>query len=59
MPYDIFLETERLFLRRFTFVDLRDTGINDESLEKLVWGITGKKSEPPESKSPAACLAAR
>jgi formylglycine-generating enzyme required for sulfatase activity len=35
-----------LFLRSFTWVDLRD-GLTDLGLEKLVWGITGAKPAKP------------
>jgi TIR domain len=31
-----------LFLKQFTCVDLRD-GLRDEGIDRLVWGITGKK----------------
>jgi hypothetical protein len=31
-----------IFLRQFTWVDLRD-GIRGEALDRLIWGITGKK----------------
>lgn len=31
-----------LFLKAFTWVDLRG-GLNDDGLDRLVWGITGKK----------------
>jgi pimeloyl-ACP methyl ester carboxylesterase/nucleotide-binding universal stress UspA family protein len=34
-----------LFLRQFTWVDLRD-GLSDHGLDRLVWGITGVKSRP-------------
>ena len=33
-----------LFLRSFTWIDLRD-GITDNELKKLVWGITGNRPE--------------
>lgn len=34
----------RLFLRENTWVDLRN-GVTEEGLDRLVWGITGKKPE--------------
>jgi hypothetical protein len=39
-----------IFLRQFTWVDLRE-GIRDEVLERLIWGITGKKPTGPLSDS--------
>jgi tetratricopeptide (TPR) repeat protein len=38
-----------LFLRAFTWVDLRG-GITDEGLDRLVWGITGKKPRGKKKK---------
>jgi tetratricopeptide (TPR) repeat protein len=40
-----------LFLRNFTWLDLR-TGIDTDGLEKLIWGITGKK--PGEMVAPGS-----
>ncbi len=34
-----------LFLKRFTWVDLRE-GITSDGLDRLVWGATGKKPRP-------------
>ena len=34
-----------LFLEEFTWVDLRN-GLTADGLDKLVWGITGKKLNP-------------
>jgi len=31
-----------LFLKQFTWVDLRD-GLTEEGLDRLQWGVTGKK----------------
>ena len=31
-----------IFLKQFTWVDLSD-GLTNEGVERLVWGITGKK----------------
>jgi hypothetical protein len=39
-----------LFLRAFTWVDMRG-GLNEDGLDRLVWGITGRK--PPSLASPA------
>ncbi len=39
-----------LFLKRFTWVDLRG-GLNDEGLDKLEWGVTGKKPRRPAKTS--------
>jgi TIR domain-containing protein/tetratricopeptide repeat protein/NB-ARC domain-containing protein len=41
-----------LFLKGFGWVDLRD-GISKEGLDRLVWGITGKKSTDQEDQAPA------
>lgn len=35
-----------LFLRAFTWVDLRD-GLTDDGLDRLEWGITGSKPKNP------------
>ncbi|MBF0550288.1 MAG: toll/interleukin-1 receptor domain-containing protein [Deltaproteobacteria bacterium] len=35
-----------LFLRGFTWVDLRK-GFSEKDLDRLIWGITGTKPEPP------------
>lgn len=39
-----------LFLDNFTYVDLRD-GLSDAGINRLVWGITGKKHAPPDDQS--------
>src|SRR6185436_6829847 len=39
-----------LFLKQFTWVDLRD-GLTDARLDQLQWGITGKKRRPKPKKS--------
>ena len=36
------IPTLPLFMRGFTWVDLR-AGLNDDGLQRLIWGITGKK----------------
>ena len=41
-----------LFLRENTWVDLRN-GLTEEGLDRLYWGITGKKPEP-QSRPPLA-----
>ncbi len=42
-----------LFLKGFTWVDLRTGGMNEANLERLEWGITGRKPVPrPVSKPP-------
>ncbi|MGH7552945.1 MAG: toll/interleukin-1 receptor domain-containing protein, partial [Longimicrobiales bacterium] len=39
-----------LFLRRFTWVDLRE-GLSQDGLDRLEWGITGiKPRQPPSSR---------
>jgi TIR domain-containing protein/NB-ARC domain-containing protein len=40
-----------LFLKGFGWVDLRD-GITKEGLDRLAWGITGKKSDDQEDQAP-------
>jgi hypothetical protein len=44
-----------LFLKRFTWVDLRG-GLTEEGLDRLQWGVTGKR--PDRSKPPSAPSAA-
>ncbi len=46
-----------LFLREHTWVDLRQ-GITKESLDRLVWGITGKKPARSEPTQPAESVMA-
>ncbi len=41
------------FLQRFTWVDLRD-GLTNEGLDKLEWGITGRKPGTAETSPPPA-----
>lgn len=44
-----------LFLKRFTWVDLRE-GLTEEALDRLMWGATG--SRPDRSNAPAVAQAA-
>ena len=41
-----------IFLRQFTWVDLRG-GLSDENLDRLVWGITGRRPNEIEKVLPA------
>lgn len=41
-----------LFLRRFTWVDFRP-GLSEDALDRLHWGITGKKPNPRPPEDPA------
>ncbi len=49
-----------LFLEGFTWVDLRTGGLNEANLDRLEWGITGRKpaprpvSEPPPEPPPSS-----
>ncbi|MFO1428622.1 MAG: SUMF1/EgtB/PvdO family nonheme iron enzyme [Candidatus Competibacteraceae bacterium] len=49
-----------LFLEGFTWVDLRTGGLNEANLDRLEWGITGRKpvprlvSEPPPEPPPGS-----
>ena len=44
-----------LFLRSFTWVDLR-SGVNKEGLNRLIWGITGKKEKTALSEAASVAI---